>query len=121
MNCDMATGTFVSQGNWIISDSQHSISNTTGLAALVLSSTAGYRVYYHDSEQAINQINYTSNNGWNYGGYVTQDVVSSNAIGAAFTDSNITVVNPRDSRNIEVSRWNTDNSWHISTYPPWAI
>ncbi len=114
MNCDMKTGKFVSQGNWIISDGVPSVHNETGLAALVLGQTAGYRVYFHDRNQSINQLSYTNDNGWQYGGLVSQDTQSSPAIHAAFADkSNITVVTPKDSRNIEVSRWNSDNSWHI--------
>ena len=112
----MGNGTFSSQGNWIISNTSHPVSNETGLAALALKASTDYRVYYHDSQQAVNQLISTGDSGWSWGGYVSQDVTSSLSIHAAFTEQNVTLIAPRDSKNMDISRWNTDNSWHISMH-----
>lgn len=113
--CDWLSGKFVSQGEWVISGDAPSVSSNTGLASLVLGSTAGYRVYYHDDNQAVNEIGYTTETGWHYRDMVSPDHHSaSSAIHAAFTgNANISVIFPRDSENIEVTRFNTDDSWHI--------
>lgn len=119
--CDWSSGKFTSQGSWVISGDSPSVNSQTGLASLVLGSTAGYRVYYHDEDQAINEIGYTTETGWHYREMVSPDHPASSAIHAAFTgNANISVVFPRDSENIEVTRFNTDDSWHICKfYPSW--
>ena len=117
MYCNMTTGKFYSSANIIISTAVPSVHNETGFAALLLGSTLGYRVYYHDKNQSVNQLDYTNSNGWSWGGFVSQDSTSSSAIHAAFSDkNNISVVTPRDSENFEVSRFNADNTWHICTW-----
>ncbi len=116
-NCDISTGKFVSQGNYVISGDTPSLNNETGLAALVLSSTAGYRVFYHDKNQAIGQITFTNEDGWHWDKIISQSSPSSPAMHAVFHDTknfNISVVTPFDDKNIEITRWNTDQSWHIS-------
>ncbi|KAL1871982.1 hypothetical protein VTK73DRAFT_1812 [Phialemonium thermophilum] len=118
LQCDWPTGKFKRQGSWVISDGAPSINEKTGLAALLLGSTTGYRVYFHDANMTINELGYTTDTDWGYNGIVSQDPQISTAISAAFTGkNNITVVSPRDSNNIEVSRFNTDQTWHISTFP----
>ena len=112
----MGNGTFGSQGNWIISNTSHPVGNETGLAALALGTSTDYRVYYHDNQRAINQLISSGDSGWLWDGYISQDVTSSPAIHAAFTEKNVTLIAPRDSKNMEISRWNTDNSWHISMH-----
>ncbi|KAK3935680.1 hypothetical protein QBC46DRAFT_45021 [Diplogelasinospora grovesii] len=117
-NCNMTTGLFQSVGSWIISGQAPSISTGTGLAALLLGSTAGYRVYFHDQDMAVNELAYTQATNWVYTGVISQDTQYSPAIHAAFSGTNnISVVTPRDAHDIEVTRWNSDNSWHITTLP----
>lgn len=122
--CDMDTGKFENQGSWVISDGvpqvddQQSISNETGLASLVLGDTEGYRVYYHDANMHIHEISYTTETNWHYSGGVSQAPAFSRAIHAQFTGSgNISVASPKDAQNIEVSRLNSDKTWHLSTFP----
>jgi hypothetical protein len=117
--CDWPSGKFTSQGSWVISGDAPSVNSNTGLASLVLGSTAGYRVYYHDDDDAISEIGYTTDTNWHYRDVVSPDHPATNAIHAAFTGSaNISVVFPRDSENIEVTRFNTDDSWHICEFYP---
>jgi len=117
--CDWSTGRFSSQSMRRISDDSPSVSNNTGLASIVLSSTAGYRVYFHDQDHAVNEIGYNpGTNKWGYREMISPERPVSNAIHAAFSGkTNISVVVPRDSENIEVSRYNSDTTWHLCMSP----
>jgi hypothetical protein len=118
-NCNMTTGLFVSQGNWVISNGAPSIHSNSGLAAVVLGSTAGYRVYYHDNDGAISELSYTSSTDWQYTGIISQDINSLPALAAAFSGTNnITVASARDQRNIATTRYNKDETWFRCTHPP---
>lgn len=117
--CDWPTGKFINQGTWLISADTPSVSNSTGLASLVLGSEAGYRVYFHDEDRAINELGYTPEGGWRYRELISPDLPTSSAIHAAFSGkNNISVVFPRDAENVEVDRYNSDETWHISNLPP---
>ncbi|KAL7917431.1 hypothetical protein ACQKWADRAFT_37693 [Trichoderma austrokoningii] len=122
-NCDNESGTFVRQGpEYVISETANvknsSIHENTGLAVELLGSTAGYRVFYHDNNSKVQELFYTTSTNWNYGGIVSQDPVSTFALGTAHSSTdNITVVFPKSDKDIEVSRFNSDKSWHISTFP----
>ncbi|KAK4125302.1 hypothetical protein N657DRAFT_655339 [Parathielavia appendiculata] len=119
VRCDMDTGFFKSDGNWVVSRGiVPSIHNNSGLAVVVLSSTAGYRVYYHDSNGAINELSYTNADQWHHRGVISQDDNSLPALAATFSgNNNISVVSARDERNIAVTRWNKDATWFRSTLP----
>ncbi|KAK3330571.1 hypothetical protein B0H66DRAFT_527919 [Apodospora peruviana] len=117
-NCNMTTGVFTRQGNWIISNVAPSVSPNSGLAALMLGPTAGYRIYFHDDDMAVNELKYTVDDGWSYTGIISPDAQLSSAIHAAFTGTNnITVVTARDDQNMEVTRFHSDSTWHITTLP----
>jgi hypothetical protein len=112
----MTTGLFkpVGVGNWIVSDDDHSIHSNSGLAALVLGADDGYRVYYHDSDGAINELKYIDQ-AWSYNALISHDINSLPALGAAFSGTgNITVAAPRDEQTIGVTRLNKDESWYRS-------
>ncbi|KAK3363357.1 hypothetical protein B0T25DRAFT_627541 [Lasiosphaeria hispida] len=116
--CNMATGLFKSQGNWVISDGAPSVHNNTGLSVVLLGATGGYRVYYHDEDMLISEIGYTQDSGWEYRGIISHDPQISPAIGAAFTGKeNITIVNARDEQNMEAARYYQDETWRITTFP----
>ena len=118
-NCNMTTGMFLSQGNWVVSSGAPSIHSNSGLAAIVLGAESGYRVYYHDSDGAINELGYTNDDGWKYLGLISHDINSLPALGAAFSNkNNITVVSPRDEQNIGVTRYTKDDTWYRSTALP---
>ncbi|KAK4229548.1 hypothetical protein QBC38DRAFT_359191 [Podospora fimiseda] len=117
-HCNMSTGKFESKGNWIVSKPAPSIHNNTGLAAVLLGATGGYRVYYHDKDFQLSEIGYTVDDNWQYRGVISKDINASPAIGAAFSGKvNITVATPRDSRHIAVTRYNNDTTWHRTTLP----
>ncbi|KAL7784315.1 hypothetical protein V8C37DRAFT_406365 [Trichoderma ceciliae] len=118
--CDPESGTFVQQGEYVISDTAKvkSVHANTGLAVELLGSTAGYRVFYHDEDSQVNELSYTTKTNWNYYGTVSQDPTSGFALGSAHSSTNnITVVFPKSAKDIEVSRLNKDGTWHISTFP----
>ncbi|KAJ9155273.1 Protein crumbs 3 [Pleurostoma richardsiae] len=124
LKCDWDTGLFATQGSWVISgdvpivNDVSQVNNATGLASLVLGSTSGYRVYFHDPDWRLHQISYTNDAGWGYSGIVSQDPMAGSGIATQFTGSNnISVATPKDDSNIEVSRYNSDGLWHISTFP----
>ncbi|KAK3365268.1 hypothetical protein B0T24DRAFT_724142 [Lasiosphaeria ovina] len=117
-NCNMATGLFTRVGTWNISAEAPSVNNNTGLSALLLGSTGGYRLYFHDRDMAINEIGYTPTTGWKWNGIVNRAVQSSPAIHAAFSNqNNISVVAPFDDNNIGVTRFGNDSVWRLSTFP----
>ncbi|KAL2269057.1 hypothetical protein VTJ83DRAFT_3903 [Remersonia thermophila] len=116
-HCNMTTGFFLPQGNWIVSDDVPSIHNSSGLAVLNLGAEAGYRVYYHDEDGAVNELAYY-NNLWRYRGPISKDIGSPPALGAAFSNAeNITVVAARDAETIGVTRWNKDETWFHTSMP----
>lgn len=123
MECDWNTGYWSPTGSYVTSDNAKSISSSTGLAAVLLGKEGGYRVFYHDNGGTLRQIGYTAASGkWVDLGEVSPDASSGNAIGATFSnDNNMTVVTPKNQENMEVSRWNTDQSWRISKFTWIAI
>lgn len=118
MKCDANTGYWLSQGDWIVSGGAPSISSNTGLAAVLLGATDGYRVFYHDNNMTLRQLGYTSATTWADKGAISQDDNLGTAIGAIWVakSNNITVASPKDSENIEISRWHADNSWHVCEF-----
>ncbi|KAL6857320.1 hypothetical protein J3F83DRAFT_751227 [Trichoderma novae-zelandiae] len=120
--CDGESGTLVKQGEYIISQTANiepqSIHANTGLAVELLGSTAGYRVFYHDNQSRVQSLSYTNQINWNYYGTVSQDPTFGMALASAHSsDNNITVVFPKSTKDIEVSRLNKDGTYHISTFP----
>lgn len=117
----MSTGLFQSEGEWVISTGVPSVHDNSGLAAVLLGSTAGYRVYFHDNDGAINELTYT-NSLWSYTGIVSKDINSLPALAAAFTGTNnITIVSPRDAQDIAATRLNSDSTWFRCTGLPLAL
>ncbi|KAK4102957.1 hypothetical protein N658DRAFT_485156 [Parathielavia hyrcaniae] len=119
VKCDMSSGFFLSDGNWDVSTGVvPSIHNNSGLAAVILSATAGYRIYYHDSDGAINELSYTEADRWQHRGAISQDVNLLPALAATFSgNNNISVASARDDQNIAVTRLNRDTTWFRSTLP----
>ncbi|KAK4239174.1 hypothetical protein C8A03DRAFT_14440 [Achaetomium macrosporum] len=117
--CDMATGLFEQTGEWVIGGDVPSIHTNSGLATVLLGDEAGYRVYFHDDDGAINELGYTPNeNAWRYHGVISQDINALPALAAAFSGSNnITVVSPRDAQNLGATRLNRDDTWYRTTLP----
>jgi len=117
-HCNMTTGRFQSQGNWIVSGESPSINANTGLASVLLGDVGGYRVYYHDEEGQLSELGYTVDDNWTYRGVISKDVNSLPAIGAIFTGKvNISVATPRDDHSIAVTRYNSDQTWRRSMMP----
>lgn len=111
----MTTGLFKTNGNYIISSDAPSIHPNTGLAALVLGETTGYRVYYHDDDGAVNELQYL-NKVWSHRGIVSHDINTLPVLAATFSGAeNITVVSPRDDQNLAAARWMKDETWSRST------
>ncbi|KAI2604742.1 uncharacterized protein GGS25DRAFT_524235 [Hypoxylon fragiforme] len=118
LRCDWNTGHWQNTGEYIISIGSPKVGPRTGIAAVLLGSAKGYRIFYNDIVGNLQEIGYTAATTWKYYGIVSHDVVSAQAVGATFSgETNITVVRPRDEGNMGVSRWYTDNTWHISTFP----
>ncbi|KAI1379975.1 hypothetical protein F4677DRAFT_408150 [Hypoxylon crocopeplum] len=118
LSCDWNTGHWQNTGEFTISQGSPKVSPTSGLSAVLLGSTNGYRVYYNDLDGTLHQIGYTPTTTWGYYGVVSHDKASSQAIASTFSgNDNITVVRPRDDLNMGVSRWYTDNLWHVSAFP----
>jgi len=117
--CDWPTGVFRTVGSYLISSGAPSVNENTGLASVLLGSTAGYRVFYHDQNMTVNQLAYANgvnNNNWGWDGVVDYDVPRGNALASQFTGAdNMTVAYPKDASNVGVARYNSDKLWHICT------
>ncbi|KAI1442727.1 hypothetical protein F5Y02DRAFT_236866 [Annulohypoxylon stygium] len=117
LKCDWNTGHWINTGEYVTSGGSPKVSPTSALSVVLLGAMDGYRVYYNDLEGTLHSIGYTSSSGWTYYGIVSNDKVSTQAIASTFSKKNITVMRPRDDSNIGVSRLNSDNLWHLSTFP----
>ncbi|KAI5922279.1 hypothetical protein F4810DRAFT_290146 [Camillea tinctor] len=122
LRCDWATGRWMNNGDYIVSGGAPKVAPTSGLSAVLLSATDGYRVFYNDLGGTMHHLGYTSAaQAWSYYGIVSQDTASSQAIGSTFYSRNghfnITAVRPRDSQNLGEARLNSDNLWHLSSLP----
>ncbi|KAL7916632.1 hypothetical protein GGI35DRAFT_466182 [Trichoderma velutinum] len=119
-NCDPESGTLIQQGEYVISDIANvtDIHPSTGLSVELLGSTAGYRVYYHDKASQVHQLAYTTDTNWLDYGAVSQDPTFSQALASLHSSTyNISVISPKNAKDVEVSRLNTDGTWHISAFP----
>lgn len=117
LKCDWNTGHWLNTGEYVTSSGAPKVAPESGLSAVLLGATDGYRVFYNDLEGSLHQIGYTSTSSWAYYGVVSNDKMSTQGISSAFYNKNITVVRPRDDKNMGVSRLYSDQSWHISTFP----
>ncbi|KAI0173604.1 hypothetical protein GGR52DRAFT_394920 [Hypoxylon sp. FL1284] len=117
LKCDSNSGHWYSTGEYIISGGSPKVASDTGLAAVLLGSTDGYRVFYNGLDGTLHQIGYTTTTTWQYYGVVSNDKMGSQAIAATFANKNITVVRPRDGKNVGVSRLYKDGLWHLSSFP----
>ena len=91
--------------------------NGSGIAALYLPETGGYRLFYQNDEtHHIIALRYTpSERIWRYDGTVSQDGTLERSISAGVGDSDqITVVGPRaDNKAIEMMTFK-NSTWAIS-------
>jgi len=117
-----STGHFVnsaegsSSQQWIIHN-MGSVHPNTGLAAVDLPGGNGYRVYYQQEDLTTSTLEYTQETGWVMGGNISQDPIKGFSISAGFINGNdITVITPRDNKNIEVSTLLPNQTWIICKY-----
>ncbi|ROV97980.1 hypothetical protein VMCG_07067 [Cytospora schulzeri] len=94
------------------------VSVFTGLAAVRLSSSDGTRLFFHDSDAALHQLEYKSD-GWDYIGQVNPDGhLQGPSLGAAVVrGTNMYTVEPRSDNNIEIANTNNGKTWDIETTP----
>ncbi|KAI0018829.1 hypothetical protein F4780DRAFT_494549 [Xylariomycetidae sp. FL0641] len=119
LNCDWDSGEWRNTGDYIISNGAPKLATDTSIAAVLLGSTEGYRVFYNDLDGTLQEIGYTSNDSWSYKGVVSHDKISSSAISVTYyaDNSNMTILRPRDSENIGVSQWHDDGLWWLTSFP----
>ncbi|KAI1766800.1 hypothetical protein GGR53DRAFT_518873 [Hypoxylon sp. FL1150] len=117
LKCDTNTGHWQNTGEYVISGGSPKVAPDTGLSVVLLGATDGYRVFYNGLDGTLQEIGYTSSTTWEYYGVVSNDKMSAQAIGSTFSNGNITVIRPRDSKNMGVSRLYSDQSWHLSSFP----
>ncbi|KAI1642818.1 uncharacterized protein F4817DRAFT_277115 [Daldinia loculata] len=118
LECDWNTGHWENAGEYVVSGGAPKVAPDSGLSAVLLGSTEGYRVYYNDLEGTLHAIGYTPSTTWSYYGVISHDAASSQAIGSTFSSNgNISVVRPRDGENMGVSQFDNGDMWHISTFP----
>jgi hypothetical protein len=102
------TGTYAASANITTP-----ISSSTGLAAVLLGGTSGYRVFFHNSTGNVHQLVYTPKNGWGDGISITPDLPAGKSLSAAFYGtSNMSIIYPLDDNAIEISEYNSDGKFH---------
>jgi hypothetical protein len=120
--CDFATGKYKLVESAVISDREGTpaVHPQTGLSVALLGEQEGYRVYFHDREKALQSLKFTQVESWSYGGPISSSTDRSGmAIHSMFSGvRNVSVITPRDSSNIEVSRLNIDGAYHICNHAP---
>ncbi|KAH7033493.1 uncharacterized protein B0I36DRAFT_109807 [Microdochium trichocladiopsis] len=114
-----ADGQFDSMGQWIISYITPGVRPNTGLASVILSRNAGFRVYYQDNNNSTCALSYSAIQGvWKYDGVVSHDGAQGSAISAAWTTpEDIHIARPRGEHEIEVARLHNNVTWELSTFP----
>jgi hypothetical protein len=125
----MSTGEWILSGNWPISTDCPSVNHNTGLTLLQLGTVNGYRLYYLDAAMTVQLLNYNPNTTlWTYGGTVSDDEQLTTSMASEFhtegdSTTNITIATVRDLDNIEVSRLDHDEGYHIcsSSFPMSAL
>ncbi|KAK4680467.1 hypothetical protein QC764_213410 [Podospora pseudoanserina] len=119
--CDNRTGLYDQQESNVISDRRGTPSPHTdsGISVTLLGEQEGYRVFYYDRSKALQSLQFKSTDGWSYGSPVSGNTNrSSMEIHSQFSGvRNVTVVTPRDARNMETARLNVDNTYFIDTFP----
>ncbi len=120
--CDFQTGVYKQVESKVISDRSGTpaVHPQTGLSVTLLGEQEGYRVFFRDRSKALQSLKFTQAESWSYGGPVSANTNRSGmAIHSMFSGvRNVTVITPRDSRNMEVSRLNIDGTWHICMSNP---
>ncbi|KAH8646083.1 hypothetical protein BX600DRAFT_477124 [Xylariales sp. PMI_506] len=108
------TGTYLASANITTA-----ISSSTGLAGFLLSAGSGYRVFFHNSTGYVHELVYTTKTGWSNGALaISPDVPAGNSLSATFYGtSNLTIAYPLDGNTIELSEYNSDKTFHDSTFP----
>lgn len=124
--CDMSDGTYnlvshESPDGELSDDSDMpDVSIFTGLAAVRLSSSVGTRLFFHDSDAALHQLEYTSSSSWNYIGQVNPDGhLQGPSLGAAVVDgtTDMYTVQPRSDDNLEIADTTDGDTWDIGRAP----
>ncbi|KAF9871541.1 hypothetical protein CkaCkLH20_10952 [Colletotrichum karsti] len=118
--CNTATGRYTAKGEYVISTTAHveSIHPETGLAVELLGAEEGYRLFFHDEDKRVNVLAYTTKTDWQLRGRISQDEVASMALSSVHSgQSNVSVVFPKDSENLEISRYFKDDTWRLATLP----
>ncbi|EQB58768.1 hypothetical protein GCG54_00009140 [Colletotrichum gloeosporioides] len=118
--CDMSTGLYDKKGEYTISSTANvkSIHDETGLAVELLGSENGYRVFFHDEDRRVNVMAYTTKDDWRWKGRISQDQANSTVLTSTHSGQlNMSVVFPKDSETLEISRYFKDETWHLATLP----
>ncbi|KAK0708828.1 hypothetical protein B0T21DRAFT_416220 [Apiosordaria backusii] len=119
--CDNRTGLYEPQDSNVISDRSGTPNphTNTGLSVTLLGEQEGYRVFYHDRAKALQSLQFKATDGWSYGDPVSGNTNrSSMEIHSMFSGvRNVTVVTPRDAKNMETARLNVDSTYFIETFP----
>ncbi|KAJ0317645.1 hypothetical protein COL5a_011010 [Colletotrichum fioriniae] len=115
--CNFDTGHYAIKGEYVISATAglESIHNQTGLAVELLGADDGYRVFFHDEAKTVNVLSYTTKTDWQLQGPISQDPVGGMALTSVHSGQlNMSVVFPKDSENVEISRFFKDEMWRLA-------
>ena len=128
--CDMSDGTYSlvshESPDGVLSDDSDmpDVSIYTGLAAVRLSSSDGTRLFFHDSDAALHQLEYISSGSWDYVGQVNPDGhLQGPSLGAAVVDgtTNMYTVQPRSDDNLEIANTTDGDTWDIGRSPGFSV
>jgi hypothetical protein len=116
--CDTSESNFTVTGTYLTSQNLTTgINNSTGLAALLLSSSEGYRVFYHNTTGYLHQYTYQAAIGWTDGIPLSPDLPHGFSVSAAAKDSgNYSVIMPLNDEAIEAAIYRVNNTFNICMY-----
>lgn len=117
LSCDSLTCTIIS--NAAISDKvSFPLYETSGLAALYLGSSLGFRVFYHNSDRYLTQLSSKSDGSWGHGTTISGKAVAGSAIAATEigTSGMINVLYVEDkSEALYYVQYNA--TWQVGNFP----
>ncbi|KXJ93697.1 hypothetical protein Micbo1qcDRAFT_158552 [Microdochium bolleyi] len=119
LKCDQKTGRWTNTGDWVISEGAPTPANNSDLNVALLGEKDGYRVLYNGQDGAVHVLAYNNNGAWRYSNVAYNDSSSANVIASVYppADLNITLLVPRDDKNLGLARFYGDNTWRIESFP----
>lgn len=91
------------------------LSDDSGLEAVYINSTAGYRVFYHNTDKYVTQLASPGDGNWDHGQPISGKALKGSSITATVLDGDIIVLYVDDKDKILYNVQTTDGRWRNPT------